>query len=410
MLLRNMLGLMIKEGTLTLIDSAGRRWTLGDGQAPRCAIRIHDRATERSIPLHPALRFAEAYMDGRMSFEEGTLAEFLDLTLKNWPHLESHWTFKVGRAIHTFGRRLGPYNPIKKAKRNVAHHYDLSGELYDLFLDEDRQYSCAYFRHPHDDLEQAQADKKRHLAAKLLLDRPDLKVLDIGCGWGGLALYLAEIAGCDVAGLTLSTEQLHRARVRAKDAGLDRNVSFHLRDYREQEGRFDRIVSVGMFEHVGQRHYGEFFGKIRDLLADDGVCVVHAIGKFQDPGPVNGFITKYIFPGGQLPCLSQVMLPIEQADLLVTDVEILRLHYAETLRLWHERFMANWDKVEQLYDARFCRMWELYLKGCEIAFRHQDLMVFQIQLAKSKEAVPLTRDYIGEWEAARDEKRSAAAE
>ena len=410
MLLRKMLGFMVKEGTLTLIDAAGRRWVIGDGQEPKCTIRVHDRATELKIVMHPALRFAEAYMEGRMSFEEGTLADFLDISLKNWPHLESHWTFKVGRAIHTFGRRLGPYNPIRKAKRNVAHHYDLSGELYDLFLDQDRQYSCAYFTAPHDDLERAQEDKKRHLAAKLLLDRPNLKVLDIGSGWGGLGLYLAQVGDCEVAGLTLSTEQLHRARACAKSAGLDQRVRFHLRDYREQEGRFDRIVSVGMFEHVGQRHYGEFFRKVHDLLADDGVCVVHSIGHFVDPGPVNGFITKYIFPGGQLPSLSQVMPPLEQAGLLVTDVEILRLHYAETLRLWHERFMANWDEVEKLYDTRFCRMWELYLKGCEIAFRHQDLMVFQIQLAKTKEAVPLTRDYIYEWEHGRRPKRIEAAE
>ncbi len=410
MLLRKMLEIMVKEGSLTLVDAAGKTWILGNGSEPRCTIRIHDQATESTIPINPALRFAEAYMEGRLSFQEGTLEDFLALSLRNWPHLEKHWTFKVGRAIHTFGRRLGPYNPIPKAKRNVAHHYDLSGQLYDLFLDKQRQYSCAYFTEPHDDLDRAQQDKLRHLAAKLLIDRPNLDVLDIGSGWGGLGLYLAQVADCDVTGLTLSTEQLNRARAWAKSAGLEQRVRFHYRDYREQDGRFDRIISVGMFEHVGQRHYKEFFRKVGELLRDDGVCLIHAIGRFVEAGPVNSFITKYIFPGGQLPSLSQVMPAIEQNRLLVTDIEVLRLHYAETLRLWHERFMANRDKVVALYDERFCRMWELYLKGCEIAFRTQDLMVFQIQLAKAKDSVPLTRDYIYEWEHGGASQRIEAAE
>jgi cyclopropane-fatty-acyl-phospholipid synthase len=282
----------------------------------------------------------------------------------------------------------------------VTHHYDLSGELYDLFLDSDRQYSCAYFETPEDSLEDAQLQKKRHIAAKLLLDRPGLTVLDIGSGWGGMGLYLAQIAGCRVDGLTLSAEQHARSQARARAVGLADRVRFHLRDYREETRTFDRIVAIGMFEHVGKRHYGEFFGKVRDLLNDDGVCLLHSVGRFDEPAPVHPFIRKYIFPGTDVPALSEVMTAVEKSRLFATDIEILRLHYAETLKHWHSRFLKNRDRIAALYDERFCRMWELYLVSCEMGFRYGGLMVFQMQLSKRLETVPLTRDYMLDWERA----------
>ncbi|MGH6886480.1 MAG: class I SAM-dependent methyltransferase, partial [Geminicoccales bacterium] len=299
------------------------------------------------------------------------------------------------------------YNPVPRARANAAHHYDLSDALYDLFLDADRQYSCAYFTHPHDDLAQAQADKKRHIAAKLLL-RPGHRVLDIGSGWGGLGLYLAGAGAGEVVGITLAEEQLKVSRARAEQAGLADRVRFELRDYRDQAGRFDRIVSVGMFEHVGLQHYPAFFRKIRELLVEDGVALVHAIGRMHGPGATNAWIRKYIFPGGYAPALSEVLPAVERLGLWVTDIEILRLHYAKTLRAWRRRFMANRDRVAQVYDERFCRMWEFYLIGSELAFRRMGHMVFQIQLAKRQDAVPLTRDYIVDWERGRLDAAIAA--
>ncbi len=286
-------------------------------------------------------------------------------------------------------------NVVGKAQTNVAHHYDLSGALFDLFLDDDRQYSCAYFASPNDSLEQAQANKKRHLAAKLLLE-PGMRVLDIGSGWGGLGIHLAETADVEVVGVTLSEEQHKVSEARAKAAGLADRVTFKLLDYREEPGRFDRIVSVGMFEHVGSGHYDEFFCKMRDLMTPDGVCLIHSIGRKGPPAPTGTWITKYIFPGGYTPSLSETVAAVERTGMWVTDVEILRLHYAETLKEWNRRFQANRDKAADLYDERFCRMWEFYLQICEIAFRRMDWMVFQLQLAKAVETVPLTRDYIGD--------------
>ncbi|MGH6913140.1 MAG: class I SAM-dependent methyltransferase, partial [Geminicoccales bacterium] len=288
---------------------------------------------------------------------------------------------------------LHQYNPVRRAKANVAHHYDLSGRLYELFLDADRQYSCGYFTHRHDDLERAQLDKKRHLAAKLLLE-PGQRVLDIGSGWGGLALHLAETANVEVVGLTLSEEQHKISQARAEAAGLGGKVTFKLRDYREEDGRYDRIVSVGMFEHVGPGHYDEFFEKVRSLMTADGVCLLHSIGRKDPPGLTAVWITKYLFPGGYTPALSETIAAVERTGMWITDVEVLRLHYAETLKEWNRRFQENRDKVEALYDARFCRMWEFYLQSCEVAFRRMSWMVFQMQIAKALETVPLTRDYI----------------
>ncbi len=397
MMLARFLKAVIKDGDLCVLDARGRGWRFGDGTAPHVTIRIHDNATQWRLLFNPNLSVGEAYMSGKLTIERGTLYDFIDLATQNIEHIDRHpLQAFLGRASRLF-RRLQQHNPIGKAQRNVAHHYDLSDDLYGLFLDEDRQYSCAYFESDSTDLEQAQIDKKRHLAAKLLLHRPGMKVLDIGSGWGGLGLYLAQQSGARVTGVTLSTEQHKVSRQRAADCGLSGQVDFELRDYREQTGTFDRIVSVGMFEHVGVGHYAEFFGKVKELLTDDGVCLLHSIGRMEPPGTTSAWLRKYIFPGGYSPSLSEVLAAVEKAGLWVTDIEILRLHYAETLRHWHERFQAQREKARELYDEEFCRMWEFYLIGSEIGFRKRGQMVFQIQLAKRHDAVPITRDYIGEW-------------
>jgi cyclopropane-fatty-acyl-phospholipid synthase len=302
------------------------------------------------------------------------------------------------------GRRLKQFNPRKRARRNVAHHYDLDGRLYSLFLDADRQYSCAYFETPETSLDDAQLAKKRHIAAKLRLDH-DQDVLDIGCGWGGLGLYLAELGGANVTGVTLSREQHAIANERAAEKALSERAHFLLKDYRDVHQKFDRIVSVGMFEHVGISHYDTFFQKCAELLSDDGVMLLHSIGRSEGPNVTNPWIAKYIFPGGYIPALSEVLPAIERAGLLVTDIEILRLHYAETLKAWRERFLAHRDDVERIYEPRFVRMWEFYLAASEMSFREQNMMVMQIQLSTRQGIVPITRDYI-----ASEERRLAAAE
>ncbi len=389
----------IKIGRLTLIDAAGKAHVFQGGPGPSRTIRLHDRSLHWRLLLNPKLAFGEAWMDEKITCEDGTIYDMLDLLGRNLAHLERHpsqvWREKLGR----LARLLHSYNPVGRSRRNVAHHYDLSGALYDLFLDKDRQYSCAYFGSDNDNLETAQANKKLHLAAKLRLE-PGQRLLDIGSGWGGLALYLARIAGVDATGVTLSTEQHKMSQERAAAAGLSDRVRFFLRDYREQPGPFERIVSVGMFEHVGAAHYREYFRKVKELLTDDGVMLLHSIGRMEPPGSTNPWLRKYIFPGGYTPALSEVLRAVEDAGLWVTDMEILRLHYASTLREWRRRFAANRQKVEALYDARFCRMWDFYLAGCEVAFRYMNQMVFQLQLTKRQDAVPLTRDYITEFERA----------
>jgi cyclopropane-fatty-acyl-phospholipid synthase len=398
MLLSALLKRLIKIGQLTVIDHAGRRHTFGGEPSPSVTIRLHDASIARQLAVSPKLMFGEGYMDGRLTVEGADIYAFLDIAALNIPAFANipvidALTHNVGRLI----RRLHQYNPIGRAQNNVAHHYDLSDALYDLFLDKDRQYSCAYFSSDNTTLEAAQDNKKRHLAAKLLL-KPGARVLDIGSGWGGLGIYLGRVGAGTVDGVTLSTEQHKVSNERARAAGLGDRVHFHLRDYRQQTGPYDRIVSVGMFEHVGVNHYREFFAKIRDLLADDGVAVLHSIGRYDGPGTTNAWIRKYIFPGGYSPALSEVIPAIEKERLIVTDVEILRLHYAKTIREWRRRFAANRERVKQLYDERFCRMWEFYLAGSEVAFRHQGHMNFQIQLAKRQDAIPLTRDYMVDWE------------
>ena len=398
MLLARFLDAVIRDGDLSLVDATGKRWRFGNGDGPPVTITLHDRALHRRLALNPRLALGEAYMDGTLTIEDGTLYDFIDIVGRNIADVDSHplqaFVARLSRAM----RRVQQHNPIGKAQRNVAHHYDLSGELYDLFLDVDRQYSCAYFSEPDGGLERAQENKKRHIAAKLLLNRPGLRVLDIGSGWGGLAIYLAQQGAAEVTGVTLSIEQHKVSEARAAEAGVADRVRFHLRDYREETAPYDRIVSVGMFEHVGARHYAEFFAKVRDLLVADGVCLLHSIGRMEPPGTTNAWARKYIFPGGYTPALSEVHSAVEKVGLWITDTEILRLHYADTLREWHRRFQANRARIAELYDERFCRMWEFYLVTSEISFRSMGQMVFQMQLARDQAAVPLTRDYITDWD------------
>ena len=397
MLLSEFAKRVIVEGDLTIVDADGRRHRLGDGRGSRAVIRLHDKSLHRRLAINPYLYIGEAFMEGTLTIEQGSLYDFLDICAANEWRVSSHPLSRAVAAFERLLRRLHQYNPAPRARANVAHHYDLSDSLYDLFLDGDRQYSCAYFTDDHEDLERAQQDKKRHLAAKLLL-KPGHRILDIGSGWGGLGLYLAEAGAGEVVGVTLSKEQLKVSRERARRAGLSDRVRFELCDYRAVEGKFDRIVSVGMFEHVGVRHYPEFFGALRKLLADDGVALLHSIGRADGLGATNPFIRKYIFPGGYSPALSEVLPVVERLGLWVTDIEILRLHYAKTLRLWRKRFAANRARIAKLYDERFCRMWEFYLVGSELTFRRMGHMVFQLQLAKHQDAVPLTRDYVTDWE------------
>lgn len=398
MLLERLLKAMIREGTLKVTTADGRTSTYGNGGVPRAAIKLHVKNLGWRLALHPALKTGEAYMNGDLTIEEGTLSDFMAVAVMNLAHLERftlvRWLY--GFLLHT--RRFKQFNPLNLSRKNVAYHYDLSPRLYDLFLDSDRQYSCGYFRTPGMGLEEAQCEKKRHIAAKLKLDQPDLTVLDIGSGWGGLGLYLAQETGCRVTGVTLSEEQHQLSQQRARLAGLANSCRFLLRDYRNEHGPYDRIVSVGMFEHVGKRNYDEFFAKVRDLLAKDGVCVLHSIGRFDTAAPINPFIRKHIFPGADIPSLSEVLDSVERSGLMVADVEILRLHYAETLKLWNERFQARRAEAAKIYDERFCRKWEFYLLSCEMAFRYGGLMVFQMQLIKQIDAVPLTRDYMFEAE------------
>ncbi len=384
---------ILRAGNVRVTMPSGRTETYGDGADAVLEVRIHDAATLRRLVLNPELAAGESYMNGTLTLGGDDLRRFLAVVTQNMAlDHRTGWQAALGR-FQTWLRHFTQSNPIGIARRNVAHHYDLSGELYELFLDRDKQYSCAYFRDPGDTLEAAQAAKKAHIAGKLLLD-PGMRVLDIGCGWGGLALTLARDHGARVLGVTLSAEQHKVATERARAAGLQDRVEFRLSDYRKVDETFDRIVSVGMFEHVGVPHYREYFGHVRDKLAADGVALIHTIGRPSPPGYTNPWIRKYIFPGGYCPAMSEVMKAIEKQDLYTTDIEVWRLHYAETLRHWYERFQANEDKVAALYDARFCRMWRFYLAASEMTFRHNRQCVFQFQLARRQDAVPLTRDYL----------------
>jgi cyclopropane-fatty-acyl-phospholipid synthase len=395
---------LIHKGSIRLIDANGREQLFGNGEEPRCTVRLHDKSLSLKLAFRPSLSIGEAFLDGSLRVEEGDLFDFLKILALNLDDVEVNPFFSlIGRLRHQFAMRIS----LDRARANVAHHYDLSSELYSLFLDDDKQYSCAYFMSPDDSLEEAQQNKKRHLAAKLYLYRPGLKILDVGSGWGGLGMYLAIEAEADVTGITLSDEQYRASNERAQQADLGARVRFEIRDYREATGQYDRIVSVGMLEHVGRRNYPGYFRKIRDLMNDEGVAVVHSIGYSDQPGPINPFIRKYIFPGAEIPSLSEVLSVVERTGLLVKDIEVLHLHYAETLQQWRKRFLSNWDKVARLYDERFCRMWLFYLVLCEIGFRHRTMMVFQLQLAKQLDTLPITRDYMTDWERAHERKTQA---
>ncbi len=386
----------IRRGSFTVTTAAGSTYTFGDGRGPPVAVRFTTAGAQRAVLMDPELKLGEAYMDGTLVVEQGSIADVLAILLRQEPVATPNWA--LPRLVRYLLRRLQQLNLRSRARHNVAHHYDLDGRLYSLFLDGDQQYSCAYFDSPDQSLDDAQLAKKRHLAAKLRL-KPGASVLDIGCGWGGLALYLAEIAGARVTGITLSQEQFQRAQNRALERGRTRDTTFRLIDYRDVDGRFDRIVSVGMFEHVGVGFYDTYFGKCANLLADDGVMLLHTIGRSGPPSITNPWIAKYIFPGGYIPALSELLPAIERAHLIVADVEVLQLHYAETLKAWRERFLAHRDEVVRLYDQRFVRMWEFYLACSEMAFREGDMVVFQIQAAKRKGLMPATRDYIAREEA-----------
>ncbi len=394
MLLARMISHVVHAGVITMIgpDGAAHR-IAGERPGPEVTVRIHDSATIRRLTMNPHLALGEAYMDGSLTVEDGDIADLMRVVLINAEHHAGHWLLKLPLALDTLKQVLFLSNTPGRSKTNVAHHYDLSEELYALFLDRDRFYSCAYFPEGETDLERAQAMKAARIAAKLHL-KPGSRVLDIGSGWGSLALHLARAGAERVEGVTLSVEQLRYARAWAERENLDGRVAFELRDFRKVEGTYDRIVSVGMFEHVGPRHYPAFFRKTASLLAEDGVALLHSIGRRGSAPPRNAWIDKYIFPGGYIPALSEVMGPLERAGLVATDVEILRRHYAETLKVWRARFLAARERIEALYDARFVRMWDFYLSTCEMAFREGGLFVFQIQITKRLDALPLTRGYM----------------
>ena len=401
-LLRKFLSQFIRRGSMTVTTAGGLKFSVGDGTGEPVEVRFVTADAQRRVLINPELGLGEAYMDGEFVVERGTIADAL-ATLLDQPDLLPHWA-KPWWHLRYFMRHLKQFNPRTRSRSNVAHHYDLDGRLYSLFLDADKQYSCAYFETAEATLDDAQLAKKRHIAAKLLVEGGQ-RVLDIGSGWGGLSLYLAEIADADVTGITLSTEQLQVANSRAAEKGLTRSARFLLQDYRDIDGPFDRIVSVGMLEHVGVKFYDTYFQRCAELLSEDGVMLLHSIGRSQGPDSTNPWIAKYIFPGGYIPSLSEVLPSIERAGLLVCDVEILRLHYAETLKAWRERFMARREEAVQLYDERFALMWEFYLAACEMTFRKQHMMNFQLQLTKRQGVVPMTRDYI-----AREEDRLRALE
>lgn len=392
-LFRRMVGKLVKTGTLTVHFPDHSVATFGTGALPRVTVRILTEPALRRLVANPDLALGEGYMDGDLVIDGDDLHGLMQVVMINLAPERRLWWHRLADFGRFALRGLAQANDHARSRRNVEEHYDLSGALYDLFLDQDRQYSCAYFRSDQDTLEQAQAQKKAHIAAKLLL-RPGMRVLDIGCGWGGLAITLARDYGVHVTGITLSTEQRAVANQRVRAAGLERQIDIRLMDYRQVTGSFDRIVSVGMFEHVGLPNYRAYFGGLARLLAPEGVALIHTIGRIAPPSSTNPFIAKHIFPGGYVPAMSEVLTAIEQEALWVADVECLRLHYAHTLRAWLTRFDANRDRVLKLYDARFVRMWRYYLIASEQCFRYDRQAVFQFQLSRAVDAVPITRDYL----------------
>jgi cyclopropane-fatty-acyl-phospholipid synthase len=395
-MLHSMLSRFVRLGRLTVTEPRKPARIYGDGSGPEVAVRI-GRGWAARIALNPDMALGEAYMEGGLVMEQGSLWDLCELIGRNF--VDGPPPGPLKRALIRAWRPLQQWNDRRAARRNVAHHYDLSHELYRRFLDQDLQYSCAYFARPDMTLEEAQLAKKVHIASKLLIE-PGMSVLDIGCGWGGMGLELAGRYGADVTGVTLSQEQLAVAKQRASDANLDHRARFSLTDYRDVRGPFDRIVSVGMFEHVGAPQFRTYFQQVARLLTDDGVALIHSIGRRTGPGVTQPWIAKYIFPGGYIPALSEMTAAIEDAGLWITDIEVKRLHYAETLKAWRERFLAKRDEIAALYDERFCRMWEVYLVLSELSFRYGANMVVQVQLAKRVGVVPTVRDYMVDGERA----------
>lgn len=394
MQLARFLNKIFKKGGFILIDANGNQFIIGTPASEQpIKVKILDKKLHYKLLFHPDLYLGEAYTDGQLVIENGTLTDFLDLALMNIGRSEFNIISYLINKFRGSYRYLTNFNFIKKSKMNVSHHYDISDDLYDLFLDPKRQYSCAYFKNDDDSLETAQNNKIQHIIKKLNI-KPNQKILDIGCGWGSLAMDIAKSAQCEVTGITLSENQFNYCVKKAKELNLENQLTFKLMDYRELNEKFDRIVSVGMFEHVGRKFYNKFFKQIDNLLDKDGVSLIHTIGSVNPPRDPHPWITKYIFPGGYTPSLSEVTTPIEKAGLIVSDIEVLRLHYAHTLRHWKENCIKNKEKIISMFDERFFRMWEFYLAGCEMAFKWGDQVVYQFQLTKNYTSTPVTRDYI----------------
>lgn len=392
--LQSFLNECIRTGTLTVQLPSGDELTAGDGSGLPLKVTLKDARVGRELFFHPQMALGELFTDDRLTVSGGTIYDLLELLGRNLNCLTPPQFGQVRNVVRNVFDRWTRRNSERVSRSNVHHHYDIDDKIYSLFLDADRQYSCAYFETPDMGLEAAQLAKKRHIAAKLLI-KPGQKVLDIGSGWGGMALYLASVAGADTTGVTLSPEQLKVSQRRAGERGLSSRVRFRLEDYRVLSGEtFDRIVSVGMFEHVGLKDYETYFNVVRRNLKDDGIALIHSIGRMDGRSAMNPWFAKYIFPGSYVPSLAEVFPAIESAHLIVTDVEILRLHYADTLAEWRARFLSHRDEAAALLGERFCRMWEFYLAAGEAGFRYGGLMVLQVQLAKSIDAVPRTRDYI----------------
>jgi len=399
---------LIKTGAIEFETAGGYRFTVGDGSGPKVGLRFNDWRAPAVVILDPELNFGELYVAGRVEVTKGTLFDLLMLSAENLWRPDGSLRLRLLLKARSALRRLRQPNGPWRARRTTAHHYDLDAAFYERFVDSGMQYSCAYFERDGLSLETAQDAKKRHIAAKLILE-PGHSVLDIGSGFGGMAIYLSRFCGAHVTGITLSQTQHNFAQAASAGLGLSGATEFRLCDYREVKGRFDRIVSVGMFEHVGLAHYDTYFRKVAELLDEDGIALIHTIGRMDGPCATNPWLAKYIFPGGYLPALSELMPVIERTGLFVTDIEILRLHYAQTIRAWRERFAARRAEVKASHGERLCRIWELYLAGSEAAFLREGLVVFQLQLAKKLNSVPVTRDYIGRAEAYLRERASAAA-
>jgi cyclopropane-fatty-acyl-phospholipid synthase len=394
MILDRVIKTLIHKGDLTVTDWNGKTKRYGDGTLPKSHVKFQSRAAALKVALDPDLHLGEVITDGELTVEQGSIRDFIMLLMQNvGTGQTNHPLHRVAYRARLLLRRVYQHNPVGKAEKNITHHYDINGEIYDLFLDKDRQYSCAFYENEDASLEEAQIAKKRHLAAKLGI-KPGMKVLDIGSGWGGMALYLSQYCGADVTGVTLSHEQHELSNKRAAEMGLASQARFLLKDYRALDEQFDRIVSVGMFEHVGVGHYAEFFKKVATLLKPDGAAVLHSINRADGPGITGAWIQKYIFPGGYVPSLSEVIPHMEREKLYITDIEILRMHYARTLKEWGRRFTSNHKRAAEIYDERFCRMWDFYLAGSEGSFLYAEMNNFQIQFSKNQHALPYTRNYI----------------